>query len=753
MKSVGNIFKGAVGFLTALAGVTGLTACQDDFDIPPVDVPQATMVANTTIAELKETFWDDATNYATLVPYKDEATQENYVIKGRVISSDASGNIYKSLVIQDETGALPMSINQNSLYNTYRVGQEVYVNVTGIYIGKYAGYQQLGGYGEYNGTPQTSFMAYETFEQHAELNGLPEPQTSFIQMDATRPVEGIYGVIADLGTLPSDAAGLRNWQGRLVELRNVHFQDAGSTYAAESDYNSSTTSRTLLDASGNSITVRNSGYASFAKDVMPSGSGTVRGILSYYNGTWQILIRSTADVIFDSKGNQDDPYTIPEAIELQGTGAAGWTQGYIVGSVKAGVSTITSNEDIIWGSDADLDNTLVIGATADTKTIANSIVVALPQGSALREFGNLVDNPAVYGKQITIYGTFDNYMGTYGLTNNTGSSTEFVIDGVSTSGGTSSAVASLYCDFENYDTKIANLVAAGWTIANTSGGKDWYLYSYSGNVDARVTAYKGSGSGPWQEWLVSPAINLSESPQKTLSFTCQAGYNAGSSTFQVYVLTSNDVETANKTLLDAAIPEIPSSGFSAWTEVTVDLSQFSGVVYIGWYYEAASSTTSSTYCIDNVNIGGASTGNTGGDDQGGTVTGAGSEDEPYSVAYVQSSTTDESGVWVEGYIVGFINGTKWTGATFSNDMTGVAEDASSGYNNTNLVLGSSASVTSTANAIPCKIPYSATNNLREVLGLRANPEMYLKHVKLKGDIGAGFGTRCLSNIVDYSIID
>ena len=95
--------------------------------------------------------------------YKDEASKTPYVIKGRVISSDASGNIYKSMYIQDATGAITLSINQASLYNFYPFGQEIVLNLSpkdfvypdydkgedvnaslNFYIGKYAGLEQIG---------------------------------------------------------------------------------------------------------------------------------------------------------------------------------------------------------------------------------------------------------------------------------------------------------------------------------------------------------------------------------------------------------------------------------------------------------------------------------------------------------------------------------------------------------------------------------------------------------------------------------
>ena len=144
--------------LATLASGVALTSCQNDFDLPPLPEPKATMEANTTIADLKAKYWQDATNYYETVGKN--ADGEDIIVKGRVISSDATGNIYKSLVIQDATGALAFSINQTGMNNEYRVGQEVVINLTDLGIGKYAALQQVGGYGEYNGTPQVSFMEY-----------------------------------------------------------------------------------------------------------------------------------------------------------------------------------------------------------------------------------------------------------------------------------------------------------------------------------------------------------------------------------------------------------------------------------------------------------------------------------------------------------------------------------------------------------------------------------------------------------------
>ena len=122
------------GIALLLAASALLPSCQADMDDPGLEVPEATIEANISILELKQKFENQTVHFnadGTVTDYSGKKVADgHYVIKGRVVSSDASGNIYKSLVIQDETAALAFSINQGSLYNEYRLGQEMVVDLT-----------------------------------------------------------------------------------------------------------------------------------------------------------------------------------------------------------------------------------------------------------------------------------------------------------------------------------------------------------------------------------------------------------------------------------------------------------------------------------------------------------------------------------------------------------------------------------------------------------------------------------------------
>lgn len=431
--------------MAAMAAAIMLGGCQNDVDAPDMVIPAATMQANTTISELKSdpAIWtevdgQDSNNGAMLCPYKDESTKTPYIIKGRVISSDASGNVYKSLYIQDETGAITFSINQSDMNSAYHIGQEIVVNVTGLYIGKYAGLKQIGWMSYYNSTPQVGFMAYELFKDHSELNGLPNTGMTYVNYGEAYPAESMYTVKTDIPTLNSMAGSPEKSteiMSQLVELDNVHFELAGELdengnkvpFATEDE----SVSRNLLDEDGNSIIVRTSGYSDFWNYPLPEGTGKVRGLMSYYNGNWQVVVRSIEDCIFKDEGTQAKPYTVEQAIALQNQGESGWVSGYIVGSLKGGVREVKANSDVIWSADADMDNSLVIGPTADCTEVAQCLVMQLPQGSDLRTLVNLVDNPGMYKKQIKVRGAFETYVGANGITGNKGTIKEFEVEGQS----------------------------------------------------------------------------------------------------------------------------------------------------------------------------------------------------------------------------------------------------------------------------------------------------------------------------------
>lgn len=91
--------------------------------------------------------------------YKGKPNDElsNIWIKGQVISSDVTGNVYRELYIQDATGGIDVKIGKSSLYSEFTLGQWVYVYCDGLTLGAYNGMPQLG-----LAADETSTNEYET---------------------------------------------------------------------------------------------------------------------------------------------------------------------------------------------------------------------------------------------------------------------------------------------------------------------------------------------------------------------------------------------------------------------------------------------------------------------------------------------------------------------------------------------------------------------------------------------------------------
>lgn len=288
MKYIHSMLAAAM-MVMASAGFSG---CSEDLEVPPLAIPSSDWKANTTIADLKATYWNDQENYCTEVGTT--AAGNHVIIGGRVIGNDITGNIYQAIQVQDETGAITVSVSMKDMNLRYKVGEEVFIDVTGLYAGKYAGLFQLGTEGTYNNSPTTSKMSEEQFTSHSQLNGLPQPDK----------VHAEQLTLGQINAMVGNTAEVMKYQSQLVYIQDVSFIGGGSLRWAEQG--SSGTDRYLIDKEGNRLLVRNSGYSDFADQTLPAGHGNVTAILSWYRSGWQLVFRTNEDCV-DFQGESYAP--------------------------------------------------------------------------------------------------------------------------------------------------------------------------------------------------------------------------------------------------------------------------------------------------------------------------------------------------------------------------------------------------------------------------------------------------------------
>lgn len=225
--------------------------------------------------------------YPNVFESKDRNVQitENIKIKGHVTGNDVGGNIYKQFFVQDDTRAICIAVNQNGLNGFLPEGQEVLIDLKGLYIGGYAMMPEIGQ--PYNGN-SIGRMSKDIFASHFKLLGNIDP-------NAVQPIE--------FSTIKSK----KNENcGKLVVLKNVTFAEADGTVAFAGK-NAATSGGNYVNQNatynGSKVIIRTSTYADFAAMPLPYDTVSkkpipcnITGIASRFNSDWQILIRKTSDI-------------------------------------------------------------------------------------------------------------------------------------------------------------------------------------------------------------------------------------------------------------------------------------------------------------------------------------------------------------------------------------------------------------------------------------------------------------------------
>lgn len=243
-----------------------------DFSTPTVDCVEPEISATNTIQQVKDMYTFGS---ATVI-------ETDVIIEGYVVSSDKSGNIYKTISIQDKsenpTSAIKISIDETNLYTTYDVGRKIYIKLKGLAVGYSFGSIQIG---QAVGGELARVSAFEVknhiFRSCEVAEIIPKKVT-----------------ISELN---------ESMLEMLIEIENVQFKttDLGMSYANVDD--TETVNRVLenFNSSCNlvdEVIIRNSGFSKFKNQFLPEGKGNITAVFGNYYDDFQLYIRDTNDVKF-----------------------------------------------------------------------------------------------------------------------------------------------------------------------------------------------------------------------------------------------------------------------------------------------------------------------------------------------------------------------------------------------------------------------------------------------------------------------
>ena len=278
-------------YLMMAAVCTLFASCMGDSYAEPAETGSAPYGNNEltetnviSIAQLKSNYANYiATDYRNGISYA--KVTDDIKIKGVVTSSDAAGNIYQEIALQDATGAIIVSVAQGGQHGPLPIGTEILVSLKDLYIGNYGKQAQIG-VPTVNAAGAASIgrISRATWDQHYKILSTG---------NKVEPTEFASGSTPTTWNLDTDG-------GKLGIIRNVSFKSSNNSKVtdtfADANGGAGSVSWTLNEQDGKKVIVYNSNFAKFANNKVPTGKVDIVGVFKRFNNQWEIIIRSLDDI-------------------------------------------------------------------------------------------------------------------------------------------------------------------------------------------------------------------------------------------------------------------------------------------------------------------------------------------------------------------------------------------------------------------------------------------------------------------------
>lgn len=353
-----------IKFLSFVSLLAIFTSCvnSDEYNTPDLSGECVNLTATKSVGDITAASTTTATKY-----------DNEDIIEAYVTSSDEGGNFYKSISFQsvDGTKGFSIPVDTYNLFNRYEPGRLVYVNMKDRYVMTKHSSTLIGSL--YDGeVGRISGVEYEEV--------LKRGCTKVDEDDIVKT------------NLSLSAAKNNQYLNMLIEFDNVQFTDTslGHTFF-DKDLNPvptwTATNHLITDASGATLIVRFSEYANFSSEMVPSGNGKIRGVLTKYNNDFQFMVRTINDI------DLSNPRVVPIFQETFDSNFGSWIKYSVTGAQVWTLSTQYGNaapcaamSGFSGGNNVNED--WLISPNIDLTNVSNGV---LSFDTASRYSGNLLE--------------------------------------------------------------------------------------------------------------------------------------------------------------------------------------------------------------------------------------------------------------------------------------------------------------------------------------------------------------------------
>lgn len=283
-----------------------LNSCVEDgdFTVPDLTITEPNITTNSSVNAIKTALQQAYNSSGDLVHTFDVDENNPTYLEGYVVSSDATGNFYKTLVIQDKienpTAGIEIVLNKTSLNEKYNVGRKVYILLDGLSVS----YD--------DGQSSSRINPTDAIVGKYTLGMLDGDRVDDIP--STKVDKHILrsGMVADLVPTAITIGGITEAHiNTYVTLPNAQFEKSqlGKTFAGEAD-DEFDGFRDLFECDTEAtMKLQSSTFASFKSNVVPSGKGSIKMVLTKdYRAEFLVGILNTpSDISFENPDRCDPP--------------------------------------------------------------------------------------------------------------------------------------------------------------------------------------------------------------------------------------------------------------------------------------------------------------------------------------------------------------------------------------------------------------------------------------------------------------
>jgi hypothetical protein len=252
-----------------------LVSCieNSNYSVPEIICSETDLIETHTIQQVKE-----------MAGFGLNVINEDIVISGYVVTTDAYGNFYKSLYLQDKsenaTTSIEVQIDLPNYYTKFPLGRKIFIRLQGLSIVKAYGVVTIGKAigGDLERIPNVIikdhiFRSCEVEEVHSKKINIQEINDSNV--------------------------------GLFVKFENIQLKNSSleKTYANTSDTKSVDIEFEQFSENCKSngvVTVQTSGFSKFKSAIIPNKNGVLEGVIDKYYGLYHLKINDTANVQFHS---------------------------------------------------------------------------------------------------------------------------------------------------------------------------------------------------------------------------------------------------------------------------------------------------------------------------------------------------------------------------------------------------------------------------------------------------------------------